>query len=298
MIRNAGYSAQTFNIWTEDGYRIRLHRIINNKSTEKNTNHLDLFNLISPNLIFKNFFKSDLMARKKSLPTKKRSTKEPILLVHGLLCSGSMWIANSTNSLAYLLSDAGYDVWLFSARGTSPSMQHKRWSSTNPKFWDFSWHEIGFYDVTRAIDFVLEKTRKKRLSYVGHSQGTTAFMVAMTTRPKYNEKVSVSYLLAPAAYITPKGLVGFLTSTEAGDNLTEFFKRTNTYFWHLRQTLLVDSIVAFCQDPFINSICAQGLYAITGMGSEPGVDVVSRLGFGICTTCRFFRPLLSPTLWG
>lgn len=265
---------QTYNTWTEDGYRIRLHRVIFKKSAKKYRNP-NILSLLNPKNILTSFLKTDV-SQKKTYSIKEEPPKEPILLVHGLFCSGSMWIANSSNSLAYLLSDAGYDVWLMSARGTSFAMQHKRWDSKTSKFWDFSWHEIGFYDVTRSIDFILAKTRKKSLRYVGHSQGTTAFIVAMTTRPKYNKKVSVAYLLAPAAYLKhAEGLVGSLTSTRAGDNLAEFFKQTNTYFLHLRQTLLVDSIVAFCQDPNINVICSQGIYTITGPGSEQSVDVVS-----------------------
>lgn len=244
------------------------------KSAEMHTNQTKFFSVSR----ILNMFSKTKLPQNKSYFNKKISNNEPILLVHGLLCSGSMWITNSSNSLAYLLSNAGYDVWLLSARGTSPSMQHKKWSSTTPQFWNFSWHEIGFYDVTRSIDFVLKKTRKKRLSYVGHSQGSTAFMVAMTTRPKYNEKVSVAYLLAPAAYLKhARGLVGYLISSKAVDKISEFFRRTNTYYLHLRQTLVVDSIVAFCQDTNINLICAKTINYITGEGSEPTVDVVSCL---------------------
>lgn len=34
-----------------------------------------------------------------------------------------------------------------------------------------SWHDIGVYDVPAAIDYILELTNKKRLSYAGVSQG-------------------------------------------------------------------------------------------------------------------------------
>lgn len=275
MIQNAGYSVDIHNIWTEDGYRVRLHRILPYKSHDMPTYFMDLLNQLSSNIFLKHFLKPRNSHMKKSDSTKKRMKKKPLLLVHGLLCSGSMWITNSSNSLAYSLTDAGYDVWLFSARGSSPSMQHKRWTTKNPKFWDFSWHEIGFYDITRSIDYILEKTGFKNVAYVGHSQGSTAFIVAMTTRPEYNKKISLAVLIAPAVYLKHvQGFVGFLINTKLDEDLLKFFNQTNMHHWELRQKILIEPILAFCQDPFINAICAQGINTITGPGSETGVNVV------------------------
>lgn len=38
-------------------------------------------------------------------------------------------------------------------------------------FWDFSWHEIGVFDIPSTIDYILDQTNQTKLSYVGHSQG-------------------------------------------------------------------------------------------------------------------------------
>lgn len=41
---------------------------------------------------------------------------------------------------AYLLADAGYDVWLGNARGTEPSRQHLRVDAegtTQKEYWNF-----------------------------------------------------------------------------------------------------------------------------------------------------------------
>jgi lysosomal acid lipase/cholesteryl ester hydrolase len=37
----------------------------------------------------------------------------------------------------YLLADAGYDVWLGNARGSTYSKKHVSLSTSDSKFWDF-----------------------------------------------------------------------------------------------------------------------------------------------------------------
>lgn len=103
-----------------------------------------------------------------------------------------------------MLADAGYDVWLSNARGTHDSRRHLRWSpsgSQKKEFWSFSWHEIGVYDLPAAIDHILEKTKNKKLHYIGHSQGTTAFFVMASELPEYNKKIILASALAPVTYL-------------------------------------------------------------------------------------------------
>lgn len=38
------------------------------------------------------------------------------------------------------------------------------------------------------------------LYYIGHSQGTTSFMICMAENPQYNSKIKVASLLAPVAH--------------------------------------------------------------------------------------------------
>lgn len=78
------------------------------------------------------------------------------------------------SSTAYRFSDAGYDVWLGNARGNTYCKRHMTMHPSDPKFWEFSWHEIGIYDIPATIDYVLQYTNQTKLSYVGHSQGVTA----------------------------------------------------------------------------------------------------------------------------
>jgi lysosomal acid lipase/cholesteryl ester hydrolase len=47
----------------------------------------------------------------------------------------------------------------------------------------FRWDQCGKYDIPAMIDHVLNTTRQEKIHYVGHSMGTTAFMVTMNLRP-------------------------------------------------------------------------------------------------------------------
>ncbi|XP_026838679.1 lipase 3 [Drosophila erecta] len=125
-----------------------------------------------------------------------------VFLQHGILSASDDWIINGPEtSLAYMLADAGYDVWLGNARGNAYSRQHKHIHPDRSEFWRFSWHEIGVYDLAAMLDYALEESQSSSLHFVAHSQGTTTFFVLMSSLPLYNEKLRSVHLLAPIAYM-------------------------------------------------------------------------------------------------
>ncbi|XP_055918986.1 lipase 3-like [Eupeodes corollae] len=134
---------------------------------------------------------------------KNQNKRKPVaFLNHGLLSSSDCWIPNGPdNALAFLLSDAGYDVWLGNNRGNTYSKKHVKISSLRPSFWDFTWNEIALLDLPAQIDYVLFHTNEQALHYVGHSQGTTIFFVLMSEMPKYNAKIKTAHMLAPVVYV-------------------------------------------------------------------------------------------------
>lgn len=86
--------------------------------------------------------------------------------------------------------------------GTEPSRKHIKFDSeglTEKQYWNFSWHHIGVFDLTAMIDHILKETNQKKLTYIGHSQGTTTFLVMTSMLPEYNDKLLDVHLLAPVA---------------------------------------------------------------------------------------------------
>lgn len=125
--------------------------------------------------------------------------------MHGLLASSTCFLFNGPkHSLAYLLAEQGYDVWLGNARGTTFAKKHVNLDANADKstYWDFTWHEIGVYDLTTSIDYVLNVTEQQNLTYIGHSQGTTSFFVMASERKEYSEKIKLAVLLAPVGFMS------------------------------------------------------------------------------------------------
>ncbi|BFF88786.1 lipase 3 [Drosophila madeirensis] len=132
--------------------------------------------------------------------------QRPIAFIqHGLFASSDGWpCLGPDDALPFLLSDAGFDVWLGNARGNRYSKNHTSLSTRHPNFWRFSWHEIGYYDIAASIDYTLATEngkRQKSIHYVGHSQGTTVIFALLSSRPEYNAKIKTAHMLAPVAFM-------------------------------------------------------------------------------------------------
>lgn len=124
-----------------------------------------------------------------------------VFVMHGLLgCSDDFVTAGTQSGIAYLLADEGYDVWLGNARGNKHSRTHETLDPSTHQFWDFSWDEIGRYDLPAKIDHILEVRNQTQLIYVGHSQGSTTFFVMASELQEYHDKISLMVALtAPTA---------------------------------------------------------------------------------------------------
>ncbi|VVC90150.1 unnamed protein product, partial [Leptidea sinapis] len=170
LIKSAGYPVEKYRVVTSDKYILQVHRIPAGRR----------------------------VARKSGATPKG---KKAVLLVHGLMGSSSDFLIMGPNkSLAYILADAGYDVWLGSLRGTL-NTGHVYRDRTDPKFWDYSFHEHGTYDLPAIIDNVLNITNLPRLILVGYSMGGTSSFVMFSEKPEYNDKIIAFVGLAPAVYL-------------------------------------------------------------------------------------------------
>lgn len=88
------------------------------------------------------------------------------------------------------------------SRGNRYSNTHVTRDNSTQGFWNFSWHEIGTIDVPTMIDFILARTSQRNLHYIGHSMGTTVYLVMISERPHYANRIRSVQLLAPSAYMT------------------------------------------------------------------------------------------------
>ena len=128
------------------------------------------------------------------------NTKKPaVLLQHGLECDMNFWIPNDPSvTPAFVLASQGYDVWLGNNRGTRYSQNHVTLDPKSAEYWRFSQEEYGLKDLPAFIDHILAKTGQEKLTYIGHSQGTTQMFLGASLDPAYFEsKVNLFVALGP-----------------------------------------------------------------------------------------------------
>ena len=70
---------------------------------------------------------------------------------------------------------------MVNTRGNTYSKNHTSFDTCSkcPDFWSFGFHEGATKDFPAIIDYVLETTGEESLFYVGHSMGTTQYLVSL-----------------------------------------------------------------------------------------------------------------------
>lgn len=163
VAENAGYQSECHNVKTDDGYKLKIHRV---------------------------------------LPKAESIYKGSTFLMHGLFRNSCDFLASGPQTaLTYYLADNGFDVWLGNARGTNFCQHHENFTSDSKEFWNFSFHEIGLYDVSAMLNFMLDHTKETKTFYIGHSQGTSALVALLASLPHYNKKIAQAHLMTPALFM-------------------------------------------------------------------------------------------------
>ncbi|CAH0663946.1 unnamed protein product [Spodoptera exigua] len=169
LIAAHGYPAESHTVVTDDGYILTIHRIPRSKN-----------------------------AANKVIPRKT------VLMHHGLLGSSADWVlAGPQKGLGYILSEAGYDVWLANVRGNTYSRAHISRDIDSFEFWNFTFHDVSQHDLPAVIDYIMEvKGLDTKINYIGHSMGTTVLFALLSTKTQYNKILRAGFALAPVAYMT------------------------------------------------------------------------------------------------
>ncbi|XP_065290922.2 uncharacterized protein [Dermacentor albipictus] len=173
LIMDFGYSCETSQATTEDGYVLDVDRV----RTVSKANA--------------------------SMQTENAVRRNPIVLIPGMACESGIWFLNyPTQSPGFILADRGYDVWAMNTREIAFRSHHKNMSQKHDRYWQWSFDEIGRHDIAAVIDFVLNATGSRRVSLLGYSQGVMSSLVLFSTKPEYNDKVDILIGYAPAANVS------------------------------------------------------------------------------------------------
>lgn len=135
---------------------------------------------------------------------------EPVFLCHGLGANKYNLDFDSRYSLARYLSDKGYDSWVISLRGA------ESWSTKTLlgfKNWDFNFDTFVEKDIPVAIDYIVKKTGRQKLHWIGHSMGGMLLYAYAIRRG--NEKIKSGITLgSPVKFRGADRHVKFLINTD------------------------------------------------------------------------------------
>ncbi|KAI3422394.1 hypothetical protein GPALN_012912 [Globodera pallida] len=238
LIAYWGYPVEVHRVTTEDGYVLQLHRIPYGRSENSSV----LYS--SPRPVF--------------------------FLQHGLLASSADWVTNLPNqSLAFILADAGFDVWLGNVRGNFYSDAHVNWTKLERKFWEFTWDEMASNDLPAMVAKTLKVSGQNDLYYVGHSQGTAIMFAKLASENgTFPKKIRKFFALAPVASVKYiDGLIAFLGRYFGRDLWAlRFVFGTHDFLPHNWMTTMFARIV--CGLSWRNILCENVVFQIGGPESN------------------------------
>eukprot|EP00184_Porphyridium_aerugineum_P002654 CAMPEP_0184693386 /NCGR_PEP_ID=MMETSP0313-20130426/1624_1 /TAXON_ID=2792 /ORGANISM="Porphyridium aerugineum, Strain SAG 1380-2" /LENGTH=485 /DNA_ID=CAMNT_0027151455 /DNA_START=64 /DNA_END=1521 /DNA_ORIENTATION=+ len=174
LILDYGFQVEEHVVHTKDGYILSLFRIL--PRTTSATSHA--FN------------------------TPSSRPKYPVLLMHGFLENSEVWICrNRHESLAFMLVEAGYDVWLGNVRGNKYGFKHVTMNPSKSEFWDFSMDEMARFDLPAIISYIIQATNTTKVHYIGFSQGSAIGFAAFSTNVELSSQIAIFIALAPSTRV-------------------------------------------------------------------------------------------------
>jgi len=177
-IERSRYELTTHHVTTEDGFVLEMFRV-----------HL------TPMEMFKTM--------------KHRNFNKKIMLMHEFAGSADSAFYNGNNSVGFHLVDQGFDVWLPNNRGNKYSSQSLKDGMSEDKFYDYSFAEMGKYDIPALYKYILEEYhggiyKNKKITFIGYSQGTSQMFSGLLEEKSGNwlaQRTEKFVAIAPIVYL-------------------------------------------------------------------------------------------------
>uniref|UniRef100_T1JVP5 Lipase n=1 Tax=Tetranychus urticae TaxID=32264 RepID=T1JVP5_TETUR len=214
LIESRGFQYERYYVTTKDGYILQNFRIINRYAREA------------------------------------RKTLKPVLLLHPLFTSCAAWLFNSPAALGFLLANLGYDVWIINVRGTSYSTNHTHLDPEDPEFWDYSFYEIGIYDVTATVEHIKNETGFEKIIVIGFSQGTFQMITQMSLMPWFQDNYDIVILVTPGGFLGDFGAFASVPNKP----IQEMLSLSNGPF-PSDSAFVFGSLAVLCAQQLTNPIC-------------------------------------------
>lgn len=237
IVQENGYAYEEYTIVTKDSYVLTLHRIPGRLG--------------------------------------EAQTKKPVVyLQHGMDSDAFQWVINSADRApAFDTVNAGYDVWMGNNRGSQFSVRHMTLDPANREFWQWSFEEMGLYDVPALLEVILKKTGQSKVSMVAHSMGTTQMFIGLSMlNDYYKERLNLFVALAPPTRISNTKCVPLQMVAANIGPISLFIEKIG--MWNMfGPNYLVDNLVAAFCDYYLD-LCVSMLKMLTD--ADPSVDNLDR----------------------
>ena len=172
IISSKGFQVEKHLIKTEDGYNLVVFRIPGSKDC------------------------------------KDPSHNPPVLFQHGIFDSSDGWVCNGEeHSIPFIFAKNNFDVWISNSRGNKYCKEHEKYNNESFEFWQFSFHEMGLYDIPAVINYINSVNKSgEKIIYFGHSQGTSLMFSGLTQKfDFYKNNIKLFVALAPVARLSSIG---------------------------------------------------------------------------------------------
>ncbi|CAH1378619.1 unnamed protein product [Tenebrio molitor] len=219
------YPFEAYNVTTTDGYKLQLFRI----PPRENDN---------------------------------RTNKQPVFLEHGIFVDSANWVYIGERSLAFVLADQGYDVWLANQRGTRYSREHTKLKDSDHKYWLYSLDDLAQYDVPAALDLIANVTGKAgSIVYMGHSRGSTVIFMYASSNPVHARRMLKGIVaFSPIAYFD---FVWYLKGlSKLGPLIGKVFLFFNITVVNRHMEILISLLQVLCG--YVPHLCRFGLTLSSG----------------------------------
>lgn len=155
-------------------------------------------------LITKDGFKLQIFRLQKR-GTRIKKGLHPVLLQHGMDNSALSWVMNGKVSLALMLADQGFDVWLGNNRGSRFAREHLDYDQNSEEFWEFSFQQMAEFDLPVIVKKLRDVTGINRFTFIGYSQGASQMLAALSDPEIKNSVtpyVDSFHAIAPAVFLS------------------------------------------------------------------------------------------------
>ncbi|RYR00134.1 hypothetical protein Ahy_B07g088218 isoform A [Arachis hypogaea] len=267
LVKTQGYACEEHLVTTVDGYVLSVPRIPVGRSRGPRGNrppvllqHGLFMQLYWLKAVFDSIqrigFSDASVFLLRELPKRGALENNVVLL---WMQDGITWLLlPPSQSLAFLLADNGFDVWIANTRGTKYSRQHISLPTNSSDYWNWSWDELVAYDLPATFQYVHDQTGQK-LHYIGHSQGTLIALAALSKDQLLNMLRSAA-LLSPIAYVSQ--MTSPLAKNAADNFFAEYLYKLGIFEFSLRGDAVIQFLKDMCKKPGID--CTNLLTTFTG----------------------------------